>query len=370
MQGVSDMIELDGTLGEGGGQIVRTALALSMLTQEPFRVTGVRKGRGAPGLKMQHLHAIKALQALSGAQADGAELGSTELTFIPKPLKAKPLSADIETAGSITLFLQAVLLPCCFADKPLKITVTGGTDVAWAMPVDYFREILVPHLRRWADIDIRTEKRGYYPKGNGTVTVRVKPRTHRNEYSTFAEFLTALQKKPKLNLAEQHNLMHIKGISHASKDLEQARVAERQAHAAQQALAAQLKCPITIRSEYADALSTGSGITLWAVFSKHKDDIDVADPVVLGADTLGEKGMPAEQAGKECAQKLIAAIQSGAAVDAHLADNLIPWMALYPPGAIKAERITPHTLTNIEVVKRFIPAQFSVDKNNLIRSFA
>jgi len=363
------MIELDGTLGEGGGQIVRTALALSMLAQEPFRVTNIRKGRNVSGLKMQHLHAIKALQKLSGAQADGAELGSTELLFIPKPLQAKSLSVDIETAGSVTLFLQAVLLPCCFADKQMKITITGGTDVAWAMPIDYFREVLVPHLRRWADIDLRTEKRGYYPKGNGTVTVRVKPRTHRNDFATFAEFLTALQKQPKLNLTEQGNLMYIKGISHASKDLEQARVAERQAHAAQQLLAAQLKCPITIRSEYADTLSTGSGITLWAVCSQKKDDIDVANPIIFGADKLGEKGTPAEQVGKTAAQALLDTISSGAAVDAHLADNFIPWMALYPPSVIKTSLLSQHTLTNIEIVKKFIPVQFTVDKNYLIKSF-
>lgn len=361
------MIELDGTLGEGGGQIVRTALALSALTQQPFRVTNIRRGRKDAGLKMQHLHAVKALQKLTDAQASGAELGSTELTFIPKPLKAKSLSVDIETAGSITLFLQAVLLPCCFADKQMKIEVKGGTDVAWAMPIDYFREVVVPQLRRFADINVTTEKRGYYPAGNGTVTVRIKPRVLRNNFATLDEFLAAVKKESTtLNLTEQGHLIHIKGISHASKSLEETRVAERQAHSAQQALAAQYKCPVGIRSEYAETPSPGSGITLWAVFSKKKDDIDVADPHILGADMLGEKGLPAEQVGKEAAQKLIAAIASGAAADAHLADNLIPWMALVP-SAIQAEKITLHTQTNIDVVKKFLPVTFSV-QNNTIRA--
>jgi RNA 3'-phosphate cyclase len=359
------MIELDGTLGEGGGQIVRTALALSALTRQAFRITNIRRGRKDTGLKMQHLHCVKALQKLTDAQSDGAALGSTELLFIPKPLKGKPLSVDIETAGSITLFLQAVLLPCCFADKQIKISITGGTDAAWAMPIDYFREVAVPQLRRFADIGVTTEKRGYYPAGNGTVTVRIKPHVSRNNFATLEEFLSAVKKESvALNLTEQGNLIHIKGISHASKSLEEARVAERQAHSAQQALTAAYNCPINIRSEYADTLSPGSGLTLWAVFSKKKDDIDVADPHILGADALGEKGRPAEEVGKEAAHKLIAAIHSGAAVDAHLADNLIPWMAL-APGTIHAEKITPHTLTNIEIVKRFLPIDFVVRGNSI-----
>ncbi len=361
------MIELDGTLGEGGGQIVRTALALSTLTQQGFRVTNIRKGRKEPGLKMQHVHCIKALQKLTNAQAEGAELGSTQLTFLPGPFKARPLSIDIETAGSITLFLQAVLLPCCFADKPAKLEIIGGTDVSWAMPIDYFREALAPHLRRWADIEVKTEKRGYYPKGQGKVTVRIKPRTNRNEFSDFSPFLEEIRKKgPKLELSQQNHLLYIKGISHASKTLEEARVAERQAHAAQQALAKH-DCPISIRSEYADTLSPGSGITLWAVFSKNKEDLDPSNPTIIAADTLGEKGTPAETIGKQAAEKLSAAISSGAAADAHLADNLIPWMALYAPSTLKAEKITPHTLTNIEIAKKFIPVNFEI-KGQLITS--
>jgi len=361
------MIELDGTFGEGGGQIVRTALALSTLTQQGFHVTDIRKGRKDSGLKMQHLHCIKALQKLTDAEAEGASLGSTELTFLPKPLHGRSLSIDIETAGSITLFLQAVLLPCCFADKPVKLEIIGGTDVAWAMPIDYFREALVPQLRRWAEIDVKIEKRGYYPKGNGKVTVRIKPTVSRNDFDTFDTFWKKLQQGPHLSLTEQHHLMHIKGISHASKTLEDARVAERQAHTAQQALS-KYDCPISIRSEYADTLSTGSGITLWAVFSKNKEDIDVANPIILGADALGEKGTPAESIGKTAAERLMKAIASGTPVDAHLADNLIPWLALTAPGTVKAEAITKHTTTNIYVVQKFMPVKFNIRDTTITSS--
>lgn len=343
------MIELDGSLGEGGGQIVRTALALSIITQKPFHVVNIRQGRDSPGLKMQHLNCIKALQKLSESKAEGALLGSTELKFIPAPLKGRSLAVDIETAGSITLFLQAVLLPCALSGKQMRMEIIGGTDVAWSMPIDYFREVLVPQLRRWAEIDVKVEKRGYYPAGNGKVVIRVKPKE---------------EKKP-IELLEQHNLVHIKGISHAAKSLEQARVAERQANTAKQVLA-KYNCPISVRAEYSETLSPGSGITLWAVFSKKKDDIDVKEPIILGADALGEKGLPAEQVGKSAAQKLIDAISSKAPVDSHLADNLIPWMALFPPSKIKVQAITPHTLTNIDVVEKFLPIKFSIENNVIV----
>jgi len=347
------MIELDGTLGEGGGQIVRTALALSQITQQPFHVTNIRAGRDKPGLKMQHLNCITALQKLTDCEAIGAELGSTEITFVPKPLKGRNLSVDIETAGSITLFLQAVLLPCMISGKQMKIEVIGGTDVAWSMPVDYFSEVLVPQLKRWADISVKVEKRGYYPKGGGRVVIRVKPK----------------EEKKGIELIEQCNLIHIKGISHASKDLEGVRVAERQAVAAQQLLAG-LNCPIAIRQEYSDSLSTGSGITLWAVFSKKKDDIEVSEPIIIGADELGEKGTPAEAVGKSAAKKLTEAIESKAPVDAHLADNLIPFMALFAPSAVKAQAITKHTTTNIYVVEKFLPVKFEIKENVITASRA
>jgi RNA 3'-phosphate cyclase len=361
------MIQLDGKFGEGGGQIVRTALALSTLTQQPFHVTDIRKGRKDAGLKMQHLNCITALQKLTGAEANGATLGSTELRFFPKPLKGKSLSIDIETAGSITLFLQALLMPCCFADKPMKIEVIGGTDVAWAMPIDYFREVLVPQLQRWASITVKTEKRGYYPAGGGKITLRIKPRIARNDFSSFEEFWKALKKQgPQIELSEQGSLVHVKGISHVSKSLQEKRVAERQAHAAQQELAS-LNCPVTIAKEYADTPSFGSGITLWAVFSKNKDDIDTANPILLGADALGEKGKPAEDVGKEAARKLKETIASRAPADKHLADNLIPWMALFPPSTLRAEKITAHTTTNIYVVEKFLQVKFDV-KENIIQS--
>ena len=355
------MIEIDGSYGEGGGQIIRTALALSMLTQQPFRVINIRKGRDAPGLKAQHLEGIRALQQLSSACVEGAALGSTELAFTPAPITKFKHTIDIGTAGSITLLLQSLLLPCSFAAKPVKLTITGGTDVAWAMPSDYFQEVLLPQLTRWVDISCKLLKRGYYPKGGGTVELQLKPRLHLNDFTDFASFWKHCQEQGvHLNLKKQGTLFVVKGVSHAAKSLQQSKVAERQADAARLALQS-LSVPVDIRVEYADTLSPGSGIMLRALYTEQDEEI-----TRVGADALGARGTPAETVGTEAAKRLLAAIRSNAPVDAHLADNLIPWMALFKPSTIVAETITPHTKTNIAVVEQFFGKCFELKEKIIL----
>src|SRR3989338_5794497 len=130
------MMQLDGSYGEAGGSIARVALALSTLTQQPFSITDIRKNRPQPGLKNQHLFCIKALEKLCNASSEGAALGSTELKYWPGKIEGKTIDVDIETAGSISLFLQAILLPSMFANKPVKLNVIGGTDGKWAAPIE------------------------------------------------------------------------------------------------------------------------------------------------------------------------------------------------------------------------------------------
>ena len=146
------MIELDGSYLEGGGQIVRTALALSCITQKAFEVTNIRKGRKKPGLKNQHLFCIKALEELCNAKTGHAELGSEKLRFIPGKIKPKTLSIDIGTAGSISLLLQSLFIPTIFAKSKIKIKITGGTDVSWSPQFDYLQQVIIPQLRKYADI--------------------------------------------------------------------------------------------------------------------------------------------------------------------------------------------------------------------------
>ena len=360
------MIKLDGNYGEGGGSIARVALALSTITQKPFEVTDIRKGRAKPGLKNQHLFCVKALEELCSARAEGAELGSTSLKYWPGEIKGSTISVDIETAGSISLLLQSLVIPAMFADTKVRLKIKGGTCGLHAMPVEYFSNVLVPHINKFAEkIEVNLEKRGYYPKGNGMVDIKIHPHYKLKEYADFNEFWQHLkQNAPKISSTEQHNLIQIKGISHASSDLQKAEVAERQAKAAK-LLLNKLNCPIQIQTEYSDTLSTGSGITLWAIFSKDPDDLDAENPIILGADALGERGKRSEQVGQEAAEKLMQEINSKAPVDSHLADSLIPYLALFGR-EIKVSKLTNHTLTNIYVCEQFLGKIFEVDKENKV----
>ncbi|MBI1935120.1 RNA 3'-terminal phosphate cyclase [Candidatus Woesearchaeota archaeon] len=363
------MISINGDYLEGGGQICRTALALSTITKKPFGINDIRKGRKDSGLKSQHLYCVKSLQQLCDAVAEGAELGSLTLKYYPKKIVAKNLNINIETAGSITLLMQALLLPSMFASKPMTITITGGTDTKWSQPFDYFSNVLLPQLQRFAKIDARLLKRGYYPKGNGKVEIKINPKYKLNDFSGFEEFHAHLKQNVNpYHLDEQHYLIQIKGVSHASKALENARVAERQAHSAQAILGKKFSVSIKISSEYQETLSIGSGITLWAIFSKNKDDIDENNPIRLGADSLGEQGKRAEIVGEEAAQSLIREIESKAPVDRHLADQILPFMALVGNSRIKVSEITNHCRTNIYTIQQFMGEIFSVDEQNRIIS--
>jgi RNA 3'-phosphate cyclase len=345
------MIELDGSQGEGGGQIVRTALALAAYTQKAVRVVNIRAGRDKPGLKAQHLAGIKALIQLCNGAADGAELGSTELTFYPQRIKGGNIEVDIGTAGSITLLMQTVMLPALFAEKSTKFTIVGGTDTSNSMPIDYFSNVFVPHLFQWSEkIELNMLRRGYFPKGGGKVEISVKPKEE-------------LDLKP-FDLINQGELMAVKGVSHASKTLEDAEVVERQTRSVQTALS-QLGLPVHIRSEYNDTYSTGSGVVLWAIYSTDPEEMDMKMPIRLGADKLGEKGVPAETVGKNAANMLLDTMESEAPVDYNLADNLIPYLAI-AGGHIKVEKITEHTRTNVNVVNTFFNDCLEIDETKKI----
>lgn len=368
------LIKIDGAHGEGGGQIVRTALALSTITQKPFSITDIRKGRSQPGLKMQHLFGIKALEALCGAASVGAELGATSLDFTPALIKERTVDIDIGTAGSITLLLQGVLLPCLFAKRPVKLSITGGTDVAWSMPIDFFKDIYVPHLQKVAGVQVSLQKRGYYPKGQGRVEVLVVPKFSLDVTSLKLELQKEIKdddgesiqiKIPTIQLLRQGELQNINGISHASESLQKNDVAERQSLAATSRLK-KLGVNVSIQTEYCETPSAGSGITLWAQYATLYDEIDERNPVRIGADQLGEKTVRAEVIGESAAKKLLAQMESGAPVDAHMADNLIPLLGLLG-GEMRVSEVTEHVKSNIYVTELFLGKIFEID-GNVIRA--
>lgn len=338
------MIELDGNFGEGGGAILRQALALSVATGKAFKIINIRKGRCNPGLAPQHLAGVNAAKDLCNAEVKGHAIGSTELSFNPSEIKPGRYKIDIGTAGSITLMLQSLLLPSIFAGKKISYRITGGTDVKWSQPFDYFKFVFLPHMSRYADIEANLFRRGYYPKGGGEVKLSIN-----GKYTLNDEL-------PSILALEQKKLLQIKGISHASIDLEKARVAERQAESARLTLE-EPGIPINIKLEYSKAYSTGSGIALWAVFGE--EEIDFENPLVLGADSLGERGKKSELVGKEAGENLMGIVKSGAAVDEYLADQLIPTMAL-AGGVIKTREITKHVKSNIYVAEKFVDCKFTI----------
>lgn len=330
---------------------MRTALALSTLTGQPFRVDKIRNSRPQPGLKRQHISCIDALKQLANAEVEGAQAGSVCLEFFPGKICGQSIYIDVGTAGSTTLLLQAVLLPAMFAAAPVKIKLKGGTDTKWSIPIDYFHQVILPYFNKFAPCKINATKRGYYPKGQGTVDITVSPRVHLKDFKNINELAADLKKDvSEFALENKPQISEIQGISSASQHLKGARVAERQARSAAEIL--EQDYSITIRCEYQNTASAGSVITLWTASEACRG--------IGAADALGEKGVRAEKVGAAAAQKLLAVLNSNAIVDHHLADNLVPLLALVG-GTFLTDKITDHIRSNIYVCQKFLDVAFRID---------
>ena len=329
------MIEIDGAYGEGGGAIVRQAVALAAYSGRAVRVTRIRAGRPQPGLKPQHVKAVEALAALSGARVDGARVGSTELAFAPGPLVPGAFRFDVGTAGAATLVLQALLLPCLCHGGEFTIEVIGGTDVPWSPSADYLASVTLPVLAPFGAARLTIERRGYYPKGGGRVCLLVRG--------------TAVP-PGSLTLVERGPIRAVHGVSHAARILRDRHVANRQAEAARETLQP-LGVPATIRVEYGESYSVGSGITLWTE--------SPAGPA-LGGSALGARGKRAEDVGRDAARALLAEIEAGGAVDRYLADQLVPFLAV-SGGAVSASEVTSHARSNMYVAETILDARFRVE---------
>jgi RNA 3'-terminal phosphate cyclase (GTP) len=360
------MIKLDGSYGSGGGALVRTALALSTLTGKPFMVNNIRAGKAdGGGLKPQHLHAIKTLKHICGAETNDIKIGSKELSFKPGKIKRGIYEIDIGTAGSITLFLQAIILPCLFAPGKVTLKVKGGTCGKWQASVTYLQNVLIPHLNRFVDkIEIKILKRGYYPKGGGLAQLEITPRFKLNEHESLQNFNEELQfKTSKIKLITQGQLEQIRGNINASLELQDKEVGERIKNSANSILRS-YEVPVNINVEYTNSLSVGGEIVIWALFSD-AGKMDFDNPVILGGDALIERSKMSEKIGKEAADKLKLEINSRFPVDRNLADQLIPFMGLLPGSEIKVREISKHTQTNIYVVEKFLNVGFKVGTNDI-----
>ncbi len=323
------MIEIDGSYGEGGGQIVRTSVALSAVTGKSVLIKKIRQGRPKPGLAAQHAQAIRALGQICNAEIKGAEPGSSEVLFCPQEICGGSRRVEIGTAGSVTLLMQCLLPALLHAEKRTSLQVQGGTDVQWSPTVDYFRNVFLPALSFFGGrAGLQLLRRGYYPRGQGEVLLEVEPSHLKSAHISYEPFNPA-----------QNRIM---GISHCS-NLPQ-HVAERQAASAIERLQ-EAGYEAEILQETGRLASTGSGITLWTAGK--------------GASSLGERGHPAEKVGRRAAEEMIQELASPAAVDAHLADQLIPYLAL-AGGSYSVREISRHTKTNIWTAGHFIEAKFEI----------
>ncbi|PIN75403.1 RNA 3'-phosphate cyclase [Candidatus Woesearchaeota archaeon CG10_big_fil_rev_8_21_14_0_10_36_11] len=353
------MIQLDGSYGEGGGSLTRVALALSALTGKEFTVTNIRAGRPNPGLKAQHLHAIKALKALCNAETNDIEIGSTELHFTPGKIKGGRYEIDIGTAGSITLLLQALILPSLFAPSKVTLHIKGGTCGKWQASVDYLQNVLLPHVTKFVEkIELKILRRGYYPKGEGEVELEISPKYKIKNFDTVSSFIEEIN-VPRINLTTQGTLEQIKGIVNVSFELQNKNVGERIVQSAE----GELKkngVPINVRVDYTHAPSIGGEIVIWAIYSVD-GDVNFDNPTRLGSSELIEQGKTSESIGKEAAEELQEELESGAAVDTYLADQLIPFMGLLPGSTITVREISNHAKTNMYVVEKFLDVRFKVE---------
>lgn len=342
MSGDETPVVLDGSYGEGGGAILRLALALAIFGGRPVRVANIRGGRREPGLKPQHLKAIEAAVLLSRGRAEGGVLGSREILFEPGRPQPGSWTLDVGTAGSVTLVLQAILLPALCSAGVFEFTLVGGTDTAWSPPVDYLVRVTLPSVRTFGDATLDVRRRGYYPKGGGRVTARLIGRAG---------------PWPLVRYDTPAHVTRVCGVSHAAAMLRRREVAERQAHAAQAELA-RIGLLASLGVEYGDSESPGSGIVLWTEGSSPP----------LGASALGERGKSAEAVGTEAARALIAEMQAGAGVDRHLADQLVPFLAV-AGGRVRTSRITGHTRSNVYVARAVLGVEFRLDeKRGLIEA--
>lgn len=318
------MITIDGAVG--GGQVLRTALALSALNAQPVRITDIRGARDTPGLRPQHLAAVRMMKRLTDAEVDGVDEGAQEISFAPRHRPRGDIEIDIGTAGSITLLFDTVVCLGPVLDDPISVTATGGTDVKWSPTMDYFRLVKLPCLRYHGhEVDVQVDRHGYYPTGGGRATLRVAPGES-----------TAIQ------LRARGPVDGVRLSSRATTDLEERAVANRQAEAAADALGETGRRVTEIQTEYVDANSTGS--SLLAVAS--------IEGGFIGADTLGERGRSAESVGQRVANELEEYLASDAPVDPHLADQLMLPLAL-AGGDIQIPAVTEHIRSNASVLEAY-----------------
>ncbi|MEM7825736.1 MAG: RNA 3'-terminal phosphate cyclase [Candidatus Aenigmatarchaeota archaeon] len=338
------MILIDGSIGEAGGQILRTSIALSSLLLKPIKVLNIRKRRKNPGLMPQHLAGVKFAGEFCNAEIKGLKIGSTELEFVPKSFKVEDKKIDIGTAGQISLLLQTLFPLLIFGKKQVTLEIFGGTAGLGAPTIHYTKNVFFPVVSMLGVKipDVEVEKEGFYPKGGGRVRIKIYP----------------VKKLNSIKLIERGEVRYIKGISISGSLPEH--VAKRQADSAINVLKDYGFDNVEIEALTTSTLSPGTSITIWAE----------CENSTIGADNIGKKGVRAEKIGEECAKDLLRSLETKSALDKFMADQILPYLSFADSESkITVEKITDHCLTNIQVIEKILPVKFEVksEKEILIK---
>ncbi len=334
----SKVISIDGSQGEGGGQIVRTGLALAAALHRNIHITNIRASRENPGLGHQHLAAVRAAAAVCDAKVTGDQIGSKELTFTPGKLKAGEYRFEIGTAGSTVLVLQTVIPALTLASGDSVVTVTGGTHNPLAPCFEYLRDVFLI-LASATNVQIYCEmiRPGFYPAGGGEVRMTIRGLRSRNNMRC-------------VRMVTRGKLRRIDGVSTVSKQLPQDIVHRQGTQVISQLAKAGRKA--TIEHLRWDTDSPGTMVFLRAVFARS----------VAGFFALGERGKPAEQVADEATGPLLDFIYSSGIVDARAADQLLPITALaHEESRFVTDRVTDHLLTNAAVIGQLTDRTIRID---------
>lgn len=331
---------VDGSIGEGGGQVLRYAVSTCALLGEELRIYNIRAKRRPPGLRPQHITAIRSVAVVCGGTVEGLKVGSSSIIFKPSKPRAGRYFFDTGTAGSVSLVLQSLLPVLCFADGPCEVELRGGTNNPLAPPIDYIQKVLLPALRLMGvNAEAELVRRGFYPRGQGIVRVKTQPVDRLRPIEAVDAELKVLEV-----YAYSCNLPN--------------HIVERMAGTAESLLKRAGYRDIVVKTEPLgpedpkNAVDPGTGVFILAQLS---------NGLTMGFDSLGEKGVPAEEVARRAVDDALQQLATGAPVDKHLADQLIIWMALADgESRIRTSAMTSHTSTGVEVVGNLTGARFEV----------
>lgn len=333
----SHYLTIDGSYGEGGGQILRSALSCSIIFSKPVEIINIRKGRKKGGLQPQHLTCVNACRDISDAHVEGNEIGSTMLRFNPQVVKGGSFTFDVAekrgSAGSVSLVIQTLILPLTSCPKPHRLTVLGGTHVPWSPPFHFLKYVFIPVIEKMGcTINISIDKWGWYPTGGGVVHSDLMPSAGLRG----------------IRIEERGRLLRIYGIS-AVSNLPSS-IADRQRAEGLKNLKG---LDVDIDIELLTAPSPGKGTFFFIVAEYER--------VSAGFSSLGALGKTAEDVAREASRDFLEYHKSNGAVEPHLADQLIPYVAMSPESSsFTTTKITRHLMTNIWTVKHFVNADIRV----------